>query len=100
MKKALQIPHLRARNTVSERAAVPMSCERRRGSLRDRLAELLVLDRGGPFGGPALLLQGSRGRRCDRLLGRPRLGQWAGQELERRAPRQACSDLRRAVSEL
>src|SRR5437868_6139693 len=100
MKKALQIPHLRARNTVSDRTVVPTPCERGRGSPRDRLPELLVLDGRGPFGGLPALLQGSRGRLRNRLLGRPRLGQRTRQELERRAARQAGRDLGRAVPEL
>src|SRR4051812_9847364 len=99
MKKALQIPHLRARNTVSEAVVGRGPCEGRRGGLRDGLPELLVLDRGGPFLGLTTLLQGSCGGCRNAFLG-GRLGQRAGEELERRRARQTGCDLRRAVAEL
>src|SRR5260221_8047276 len=68
--KALQIAHLRAIGSVSERAVVRVwisgSREARAGRSSDELAQLRVLDRRRPFGSLACLFQGSFRRGFER----------------------------------
>src|SRR5689334_3962585 len=84
MKKALQKPHFAGAISLSETAVGSGPGETRAGSAGDELAELLVLDAGGPLRGGPGLLQGSRSNgRSGRLRClRGRLGQRAGDELQ------------------
>src|SRR4051812_12443622 len=105
MKKTLQIPHLRAVLSLPDRAVVRRSQrpprEARAGGFRDRFAQLLVLDSGGPLGGGSSLLQRSVRERLDRcrgLLGGG-LGKRPRDEAKLGATGQPGADLVRAMRE-
>src|SRR5579862_2447391 len=102
IKKALQIPHLRALRSVSERAVARGPREACASGSRHELAQLGVLDLGGPAGGVRRLFQGSRRRRRDRGLGdaRAAIRQRPREELQLRLVRQARADLVRTVRQL
>src|SRR5579862_7437820 len=68
MKKALQIPHLRALGSVSERAVVRCPSEAVFDGFRNDSAELLVLDSGGDLSRLRTLLVGGDRRGGRRWL--------------------------------
>src|SRR5687768_13083435 len=78
IKKALQMAILRAESSVSETTVgaglCRGSCEARRGRSGDVLAQLLVLDRGGDFGGLGAVLGAHFGARRRATLRRLGLG--------------------------
>src|SRR5579884_1570933 len=99
MKKALQIPHLRARGSVSDGAVGRGPDERRFYDFRDRFAQLWIIDRGGQLRGLARLLRRRlEPRRREGL--RRRLGQWPRGEAEPRTTRQPTRDLGRPLRQL
>jgi hypothetical protein len=70
MKKALQMKHLRARGSVSDRPVGRVANKRRFYDFRDRFAEVSILDGRGHLFGLAHVLGGRRGRHSGRLFGR------------------------------
>src|SRR6266516_7416817 len=99
MKKALQIAHLRARGSVSDRAVVRGLCERRFYRFRDRFAEVRILDLRGERSRLPRLLRGRLDRRRRHLL-RRRIGQRARDETESRAAGEPGRDLAGALGQL
>src|SRR6476661_9055010 len=99
MKKALQIPHLRAGGSVSDGAVVRRSGERRFYDFRDRFAQVWIHNLGRDRSSLPRLLWGGLGRwRRERL--RSRVGQRSGSEPKPRATWQTFRDLGRALSQL
>src|SRR2546423_13828327 len=106
MKKALQITHLRALESISKRPVVrglfgaPREARRRRPG--DERTELVVGDLGGPAGRLLDLFTGSRRGASRRRLESfgARLRQRSRHERERRRTRQPGADLAGAVAEL
>src|SRR5215203_3270842 len=85
MKKALQIPSLRASCSVSETPVGGGRGKARSGRPRDQLAELVVADPGGQLGRLGALLRGRRRRRRSGRGGRrrPWLRNGSGSEPQR-----------------
>src|SRR6476646_3443058 len=99
MKKALQIPHLRAEGSVSDGAVARRPCERRFYDFRNRFSQVWIHNLGRDRGGLSRLLRGGLGRRRRERL-RSRVGKRSGSEAKPRTAWQTLRDLGRALGQL
>src|SRR5262249_31475758 len=98
MKKALQIPHLRAPGSVSDRAVVRNPNESRFYGFRDRFAQVLIRDACRELGCRSCLLRRGLDGRCRQRLGR-RCRQRSWGEAKPRAAGESIRDLTRPLSQ-